>query len=343
MNFSPIGSFWVRQSILATVAELTTAYDVVFTVLSWESRCLAALPYLVGRGQKVMVLHFKSQAIELEAVKLKNLDTMKTALAEDFGGVLAINSSLDHRENFQRLHAFLSEETVRRKRPLAILADMTCLAKRYLLYVLGLCFQAEFAVILDYLYTEGVYSENPSGSELDEFKSVVSMGDWAMLQVPYFEGREFTADRDHDLFISVGLEMHAVMEYIERNEPRNIQLLGLTGGDKRVQRELLEGSQSKIDAVLRLPNASLSNFSLSDVVGVSRKLMEIKDRKTTCLAIGSKPHALAMGLAALANKKIEVTCRVPASYNGNDIPAAGSVHRFEIRDRFNPASYRMNA
>ena len=91
---------------------------------------------------------------------------------------------------------------------------------------------------------------------------------------------------------------------------------------------------------MTLPNATSVGFELNDVVGLASDILSLGVRKATCLAIGSKPHALAMGLAALSNRQIEVTCRVPVGYHGHDIPAHGPIHRFEIKDRFNPASYR---
>jgi hypothetical protein len=340
-DHAAIGPFWVRQGLVGNGLQLPSGYDLVFCVLSWESRCLAALPLLKGRGKRVIVIHFQSSNEDLEKVKESNLESMRLELGEDLERVLTINSSIDHIYNFVKMYECVEEESVKKRRPLNILFDMTCLAKRYLLYFLGLSFQSEFVGRLDYLYAEGKY-EMPAVpvTGLDEFRNLVSQGNWELLQIPYFESREFTSDTDHDLFVSVGLEMQAVMEYVERVEPRHIRLYDLSDGDARVQESLLLTERPKINNLLALPNSKHELFELRDVVGMASSIASCTDRKVTCLAIGSKPHALAMGLAAIANRNIEVSCRVPVGYVGHDIPPLGPIHRFEIRDRFNPANYR---
>ena len=57
------------------------------------------------------------------------------------------------------------------------------------------------------------------------------------------------------------------------------------------------------------------------------------------MAIGSKPHALLLGVAALADPRTEVVCRTPASYRPVDVAAIGHVMLDEIEDRFDPVSY----
>jgi hypothetical protein len=57
------------------------------------------------------------------------------------------------------------------------------------------------------------------------------------------------------------------------------------------------------------------------------------------MAIGSKPHAIGMALAALSNPRVEVVCRTPASYRGVDVQPSAGPMLYEIEDRFDPASY----
>ena len=338
-DFDAIGTFGVRQSVVNGRDELLSAYDLVFAVLSWETRCTAAAKLLKGRGQKVKVLHFVSLDTTLERLKEKNLAIIKGELGDDFGEVLLFDSSVRQDKNFPLIFKLLEDAAVRAKRPLHVLFDMTCFPKRYLLYFLGVCFQTEFAVSLDYLYSEGRYLPGAQLEGLAEVKRLVSEGEWQMLQVPYFESREFGSDSDHDLFISAGLEMHSIAEYVNTNEPRNVVVYEVEDGNHRIDSVLLADARNRMKTLLDVPNVSTKQFKLVDIIGLARDAMAAV-RKTTCLAIGSKPHALALGLAALSNKNLEITCRVPVGYSGNDIPAIGTIQRFEIRDRFNPSVYR---
>jgi hypothetical protein len=54
---------------------------------------------------------------------------------------------------------------------------------------------------------------------------------------------------------------------------------------------------------------------------------------------GGKPHALGLGVAALAVPAMEVICRVPKRYKALDVRPSGSVLIYEIEDRFEPEAY----
>ena len=59
----------------------------------------------------------------------------------------------------------------------------------------------------------------------------------------------------------------------------------------------------------------------------------------TGIALGSKPHALALGLAALSEDNMEVVCRIPKAYKPLDVQPTGELAFYEIEDRFEPAAY----
>jgi hypothetical protein len=95
--------------------------------------------------------------------------------------------------------------------------------------------------------------------------------------------------------------------------------------------------------LLREPNAIQVDIKLCDAVGVARHAISFIDssvaRGTTMMAIGSKPHAIGMALAALADPRVEVVCRTPASYRAVDVQASADPMLYEIEDRFDPLSY----
>ena len=90
------------------------------------------------------------------------------------------------------------------------------------------------------------------------------------------------------------------------------------------------------EELLREPNAKRKDLALCDAIGVATHALQFAGassaRGITGIAIGSKPHALGLGLAALANRNIEVVCRTPAAYRPINVAASGK-HKCSTRLR----------
>ena len=97
------------------------------------------------------------------------------------------------------------------------------------------------------------------------------------------------------------------------------------------------------EELLREPNAVQVDIKLCDAVGLACHAVTFVEssiaRGTTMMAIGSKPHAIGIALAALANPRVEVVCRTPASYRAVDVLPSGDPMLYEIEDRFDPLTY----
>src|SRR3546814_9251550 len=103
------------------------------------------------------------------------------------------------------------------------------------------------------------------------------------------------------------------------------------------------------DELLREPNAVQEDIKLCDAVGVARHanafIENTAARGATMMAIGSKPHAIGIALAALSDPRVEVVCRTPASYRAVDVHPSAEPMFYEIEDRFDPdrKSTRLNS
>ena len=86
---------------------------------------------------------------------------------------------------------------------------------------------------------------------------------------------------------------------------------------------MLDSERMAYDELLQEPNAIQLDIKLCDAIGVARHAAAFTKttaaRGTTMMAIGSKPHAIGVALAALANPRVEVVCRTPASYRAVDV------------------------
>lgn len=332
---APIGALTVHQGILAVDSHLKAEYDLIITTVSWESRGLTPFQQFVGRSNNIVLLRFASTDPGVISAKDATHDAMASQLSSGFR-IVQLESSVDWDANLPILDRMLGEEAARVGRPLRMLVDMTCLPKRYLLFMLGKAFREELASSLEFVYAEAdVYKEVPGAAATSGY---VSEGEWKSVQVPYFEPSEFAPTRS-DLFISLGAEITNAMPYVERFEPDELRLY--TALETPVRLPMFEhGPEHPMKVHLEnSPNAYKMGFPLIDAIGVAQDILRAQKRSTTCFAIGPKTHALALGIAALANDAIQVVCRLPGRYLANDVTASGRIFHYRIEDRFDPRSY----
>jgi len=254
--------------------------------------------------------------------------------------IVKLARSQEFSENAGVLEQLIQVRYAATKRSIRILVDMTCLPKAYLLYLLGCGFQREYVASIDFIYCQGKYSipEQASGRSLVSRIGLVSEGEWSTLQIPYFEARDFAAGQK-DLIVSVGAEIAAALPVIERFEPRRLKLLKIAEAIPVISDGKLSHEQRALQVLSAKANASSQSFELEDVISLSKAILEGREGSTTCLAIGSKPHALACGLASLASNSIDVVCRIPAAYSANEVASSGRFFRFRVEDRFEPRAY----
>jgi hypothetical protein len=95
------------------------------------------------------------------------------------------------------------------------------------------------------------------------------------------------------------------------------------------------------------PNVNELSVPLCDALGVAALAMKASTHSTSDslvgVALGSKSHAIGLGLAAIGSTNIELICRSPSRYLSIDVKPRGDLHIYEIRDRFNPAAYLLSS
>jgi hypothetical protein len=286
-----------------------------------------------------LLLRFASSDTNIVAQK----DTVEAVFREKFKNAETVHlgSALAFQENSASLERTLSEAFVKVGRPLRVLVDISCLPRSYCAFLVGLGFGREIFGRLDCLYSEGVYRWDVSSEDAGSGpRSIISVGEWASLQIPYLEAQE-TIPASRDLLVQIGGEIGYSLPFVERYEPIRLGLIFLKDGVVPVLVNRNEDSAYR--TLIAEPKVARADYGIGDVVGVTEHIHDFcrvePDRVVTGLAIGSKAHALGMALAAIDTENLEVVCRIPTSYKFNDVAPTGIVFHYRIEDRFEPAAY----
>jgi hypothetical protein len=343
-NELAVGNVLIRQHELASDAKLARSYDIIVSGLSWEERSTVGLLRLADTSAEVTLLMFKSRSAPVEEAKFRQLSIFETTLRNI--SVKHLGPATDTQGNFQALKAWLQDRYVNTGRPLSILMDVTCIPKTYVLYLFALGFTEELVARLDCLYAPGTYDLMADGgagaSSLAGPRSILSEGEWFSRQVPYLEADDYIAN-DCDILVTLGGELGLSLPFIERYEPRRLGLVFITESAPDRVGPMLPSERLAYEELEREPNAERVNLSLCDAIGVASHALDFANnsvaRGITGMAIGSKPHALGLGLASLANRNMEIVCRTPAAYRPINVTWSGELMLYEIEDRFDPISY----
>jgi hypothetical protein len=343
-NDLPIGNFIFRQRQVESRYQLDRNYDIIVAGLSWEDRGTFGLASLSEPPAGVTLLKFRSKSEATEAAKLQQLVEFSKITREI--SVKEMNPSTDVRENFIALKSWLQDRYMSIGRPLSILMDVTCIPKTYVLYILGLGFAEELVARLDCLYAQGTYdllANDSSGSpSLSGPRSLLSEGEWFSRQIPYLEAADYIAD-DCDILVTLGGELGLTLPFIERYEPRRLGLVFISETAPGGAQPMLSSERLAYEELLSEPNARRTDLPVCDAIAVASHAYEFAKssvaRGVTGIAIGSKPHAIGLGLAALATTNMEIVCRTPAAYRQVNVAPTGRLMIYEIEDRFDPTSY----
>jgi hypothetical protein len=339
-----IGDFLFRQRRLASDERISRRYDVIVAGLSWESRSTVALARLDDPATAITLLKFRSRSSPIEKAKERQLTAFGAILSSVI--VKDLDSSTEAQKNFLLLKSWFQDLYSAADRPLSVLVDVTCIPKTYVLYLIGLGFSDELFARFDCLYTPGVYDLISSNSTTPPAvagpRAILSEGEWCSRQIPYLEASDYIAN-DIDLLVTFGGELGLSLPFIERYEPRRLGMIFIKETAPSASASMLASERHAYEELLREPNAEQEDIELCDALSVARHAVRFASashaRGITAMAIGSKSHALGLGVAALADPRIEVVCRMPASYRPVDVAPIGHVMLYEIEDRFDPASY----
>jgi hypothetical protein len=343
MNSECLGGFSVSQATVDRKID-GSPYDLLITTVSWEERANHALFVLEGAPKATAFFRFESSSDRTSSLK----DVVETELLGLFPSAERLNllPSTETKKNFEKIQKFLSGKRQDARRPLRVAVNMSCLPKAYLLFLLGVFFKSDIAMEADFLYSPGVYDlvvENAvEGPSAPGPRGLLSIGEWKSQQLPFFTGQQVFAS-EQDLIVTVGGELGMMVPFLERSEPRNIFLLFIAESAPRPDRPMHKLERLAYDDLMMEPNVSTKEVDLVDAIGVAKYALSAAEQSSSVnlvgVAIGSKSHALGLGIAALVHEELEIICRVPAGYSTLNVAPRGDCLIYRVADRFEPLRY----
>ena len=338
-----VGALSLKQSGPHTSIDLCRSYDLVLSALSWERRATAAISAIKNLEGPLTLLKFASSSEQMEAAKAEGLKSFQT-LTTDIS-VVDLDSSTNFQKNADRLVDLITERVTLAGRPIKVLIDITCMPKAYSLFLMGMGFANGYISRIDCIYAEGAYSladPNTEQNNNPDPRGIISDGEWASLQVPYFSADVAIPNR-RDIIVAMGGEIGLSLPFIEKYEPVRLSLALITESIVQKPELLLPGERTALNDLLSEPNAVRINVPLCDVSALVTHAVTFARNSmsevVSAIALGSKPHALALGLATLSEPNLEIICRVPKRYKPLDVAPLGPIWFYEIEDRFEPSAY----
>jgi hypothetical protein len=340
------GNLLVRQSIGLTSIDVQRGYDLVIACVSWERRSTAALTNTRGITGELALLRFASATPEIDKIKDEKEQTLKGISKNS--SLVRLERATHFLENAAKIEEYLVDFRNRLKRPVKVLFDITCVPKVYSLFLFGLCFSRALVYRLDCVYAEGAYRLGegnepvPINIGATTARGIISEGMWTSQQVPYLEG--FTAiPSQRDIIVALGGEVGLSLPFIEKYEPRVLALAMIKESVVQEPDKLIQSERAALLELLSEPNITRHDLALSDLLSLTKIATAFcrssSAEAVTGIAIGSKPHALALGITALNEENMEVVCRIPAGYKPLNVEPNGCFSIYEIEDRFEPSAY----
>ena len=329
-----------------TSIQLRREYDLVLVVVSWEKRCTAALTCVAGLSAPIKYLRFNSSDPAVNAAK--DAVAKKFSDAGLIGDLVQLEASTNFFSNSLRLEEFLTDQCVALGRPIKVLIDMTCVPKSYLMFIIGLGFSRSLFSRLDCVYSEGEYKlgqgnePSPKLIASTAARGIISDGNWGSQQIPYLECANAIPGK-RDVIAALGAEVALSVPFIEKYEPRRLALTLITESVVQTPDKLIDSERVALSELIAEPIVTRWDVPVGDAATLVEKATEFCRRSgaeaITGIALGSKPHALALSLVALNEPNLEVVARVPAGYKALDVAPKGSFFVYEITDRFEPNAY----
>lgn len=307
--------------------------DVMISVSSWERRCTEILNARIDTTSAV-VLRFAEQG---NSGRRRLHDDMLTLALDRRTGRfqdLPFLSALDYENWKEVLAQFLIDEYRSHSRRLHISIDSSCCPKSILLFLIAFGIRTGLAYRVTVFYSEGNYTP-PEGvvKSLDRYS--FTQGDWRSVLVPYLEGG-VSPERKTRLIATTGFEAFQARTFIRSYEADAHQLIVASPGflseyDEKARRE----ARSLIKG-LDLDRKSVAYCHAGASIDVAKQVLGLLAGSRWYdigLCLGTKPHAIGVGMAALADPTLTVVCRTPVAYVESETPATGHSWIYEVMDR----------
>lgn len=287
-------------------------YDIAILVSGWEHRS-AAVTGLRMRCHRCLVIRLEQDGLPFYR------DEYDQAVRRYASGISRrvenISGSFSEDNGLQSaLHNVVISTCREVGRPARVLFDITNCPKYAFLEFLSFCFHRGLCKELCFCYAEGIYRH----THRSDREYVFTYGNWDSVIVPGFLGAPNPEKRRYFL-VAVGFEGEQALRLVSRHEPDRVSLLvpepGFTPAYTRKARE----HANLLVEEYRIPPNQIISAAAGDAILAWQNLSTAgiyrdNTEETAFLCLGTKPHALAMGLAALDRPDSILLCNRPERY-----------------------------
>jgi hypothetical protein len=308
--------------------------DALLLVSSWERRCTEICAAQTGSFETAAVVRFTEAGLSGRRV---DHDGQLVCHAKDNAAHYIELASLSVQDFFgwrDTITNFIIATKSRLQRPIDLVVDMTCLPKYYLLMILGFSVKAGAVRSITYFYAEGKYAPAEANTVLST-DHAFTQGDWSSFPVPYLEG-ELNPDRKIRIIASIGFETFQARKFIRAYEAERHVLITPSPGFTAQYEERSEEEAHALASNLDVPAEDILRTPAGGVIATSSAALAVLDADARFndvgLCLGTKPHALGIGIAAQLRSQFTLVCRVPTTYVETDTPPLGKSWVYVIDD-----------
>lgn len=308
--------------------------DLLILTSSWERRSVEISRINHGQYARAAVLMF---AEEGTSGRRAEHDALLTRLANEHAfGVIDLGryptSAVDSWRNAITDLVMATRKSI--GRPLDIVADVSCLPKYYMLTLMGFCLSSGSVRSLKLLYAEGRYAP-PDGNTSLAPDHAFTHGAWRSLPVPFLEGH-WSPDKKVEIVASIGFETFQARKLIRLYEAERHTLITPFPGFTAEYGDQSEREAKALANNLDLDEREIVRCPAGEALAAASIVVDVLDRggryKNVGLCLGTKPHAIGLGMAALIRPDFTLVCRLPDRYVETETPASGFIWTYELRD-----------
>lgn len=247
--------------------------------------------------------------------------------------------SISEDEMFAELRSVSRRIYRRLKRPFTIFLDASCFPKVYLLSFLAFGFRCGLFRAVYIFYAQAEYS-------LDTIEAILERripksyrfteGEWRGVEVPYLE-ESINAGQERNILVALGFEGGKSYRFIKGYDPDRVTAIICDPGFTPEYTQIAQEENRFIINSLELDETDIIKIGAGDMVSVFRFAdhyagQVVGNVALTFYGLGTKPHAIGLGLASIVAENVPMIARLPQRFVETKTMSSGTSWLYTIRD-----------
>lgn len=305
-------------------------FDLVIVTSSWDERATVVTKDAIAMRSAVLVTFENTGTSGRRETHDAALRAWADAYAKDVHTVHG--SSENVYELWEQVADIIGSCRRKAGHPIRVMFDLSTCPRYLALAALQACIGTGVASEIVFTYAEAQYPDQ--AQTIDRYE-LFTAGTWQTLAVPGLVGTYDPALERH-FVVAVGFEGSKTLRTVTRADPDDVTVLFPDPAVAPGYVERTKENNSTLFEEWAIGEDKLIRAGAADVVGAWRGLARsaamAADVNQYLLCAGTKPHALAMGLTALATGRPAVLYVKPASHKEALIAPSGTYWTYTVRD-----------